>query len=108
MRTAFMVLSILLGAIPPATIRVSPQVLMGGQTVYVTCRVSPDSRNRELRAGITGYTESGRQLDGKDAPITSIHRFDYIPCDAESAYCAVLRNDGSLNIVKANLLVSCS
>lgn len=108
MRTFLLVaLSLVLGATPPVTVRVTPQVLMGGATVFVTCRVAPHAGNRELRAGIGNYTETGRQLEGLDAPITHMFKFEHLPCDAEGAYCAVLRNDSSLYLAKANLLVSC-
>ncbi len=108
MRFYLVALGLALGATPPVTVRVTPSVLMGGASVYITCRVAPHSGNRELRAGIGNYTETGRQLEGLNAPITHMFRFDHVPCDAEAAYCTLLRNDGSLTMAKANLLVSCS
>lgn len=73
-------------------IRLSKQVVLAGQSTWLTCRVSPDSRNRKLLYGIAGMLASERQLDGKDAPITwGPTEFKHVPCDAGPAYCVVER-----------------
>lgn len=106
-----LVLALLLAALSTPTsvsITISAHVLQGGGSTAITCRVHPDPRNRELRAGIPDVAQSSRQLEGEDAPIT--HRFapiTHIPCDADTAYCQVIRNDGSYATAKTTFLVSC-
>lgn len=84
---------------PGLTIRVNPQVPLVGQSVWLTCRVTPDKRNRRLTYGIAGSGQEGseRQLDGYDARITwgpvEVKR---IPCQAGPAYCIVTRSDNSI------------
>lgn len=78
--------------------RVYPQATMAGESVWLTCRVTPDSRNRLLIYGIAGSEQENteRQLDGYDAKITwGPTLIKRIPCDAGPAYCIVVRNDGS-------------
>lgn len=78
--------------------RVYPQAIIRGNSVWLTCRVTPDARNRTLRYGVMNSEQenSSRQLDGSDAKITwgpvEIKR---VGCDAGPAYCQVLRVDGS-------------
>lgn len=77
---------------PGLSIRITPQVPLVGQSVWLTCRVTPDKRNRRLTYGIAGSGHEGseRQLDGYNARITwgpvEIRR---IPCGAGPAYCLV-------------------
>lgn len=75
-------------------IRVNPRIVMKGQSVWLTCRVTPDKRNRKLLFGIAGSEREGseRQLGGSSAPITwGPIEFKHIPCDAGPAYCIVER-----------------
>jgi hypothetical protein len=78
--------------------RVYPQAILRGNSLWLTCRVTPNNSNRLLRYGVVNSEQENteRQLDGKDARITwgpvEIKR---VPCDAGPAYCQVLRADGS-------------
>jgi len=75
-------------------IRVYPQAVLQGNSVFLTCRVSPDDRNRKLLFGIAGSEREGseRQLDGSKAPITwGPMEFKRMPCNAGPAYCIVER-----------------
>lgn len=88
--------------------RVYPTVIMRGSSIWLTCRVTPDERNRKLIYGIvgTGQEDTERQLDGYSARITwgpvEIKR---VPCDAGPAYCRVERNDGTRSQDTKPLLV---
>jgi hypothetical protein len=78
-------------------IRVSPQAILAGNSTWLTCRVSPDDKNRKLLFGIAGSEREGseRQLDGSKAPITwGPIEFKRIPCGAGPAYCIVERVEG--------------
>jgi hypothetical protein len=75
-------------------IRLYPQAILVGNSTWLTCRVTPDSRNRKLLFGIAGSEREGseRQLDGDKAPITwGPTEFRRIPCGAGPAYCIVER-----------------
>jgi hypothetical protein len=78
--------------------RVYPQVIVAGSSIWLTCRVTPDERNRKLIYGIAGseQEQTERQLDGYGAKITwGPTEIKRIPCDAGPAYCIVVRNDGT-------------
>lgn len=101
MRTVILVLSLLLAAAKGdsgVSTRVYPQVVMRGSSIWLTCRVTPNEKNRKLIYGIAGseQEETERQLDGYDAKITwgpvEVKR---LPCDVGPAYCIVVRNDGT-------------
>lgn len=73
-------------------IRLNPQVVMPGASTWLTCRVTPDDKNRTLLYGIAGVQASERQLDGSKAAITwGPIEFKKIPCGAGPAYCIVDR-----------------
>jgi len=75
-------------------IRLYPQAILVGNSAWLTCRVTPDSRNRRLAFGIAGSEREGseRQLDGANAPITwGPTEFKHLPCNAGPAYCIVER-----------------
>jgi hypothetical protein len=97
----------LLMAASPVSIHLSKTVLMVGQGFSLTCTVAQDPRNRRLVFGIENLTQSERQLDGSSAPRTW-GPFDYphIPCDVDTAYCAVIRSDGTLDRALQSFLVS--
>lgn len=78
--------------------RVYPQATMVGESVWLTCRVTPDTKNRLLIYGIAGSEQENteRQLDGYDAKITwGPTLIKRIPCNAGPAYCIIVRNDGT-------------
>jgi len=83
-------------------IRVSPNPLLHGNSTSLTCRVTPDKKNRTLIFGIAGSGREGSErqlfdprrpeLEGAGAPITwGPFEFKAIPCDAGPAYCIVDR-----------------
>jgi hypothetical protein len=73
-------------------IRLNPQAILAGNSVWLTCRVTPDARNRKLAFGLAGVQASERQLDGDHAPITwGPIEFKHVPCGAGPAYCIVER-----------------
>lgn len=76
------------------SLRVNPLAVLVGQSSWLTCRVTPDTRNRKLHFGIAGSEreDSQRDLDGYDAPITwGPFEFKRLPCGAGPAYCIVER-----------------
>lgn len=73
----------------PVSIKVTPQVVMAGHSVRVTCSVPRRSENRSLSAGLVNVQSSDRQLDGDQSRIAWEFVFDHVPCDAELAFCAV-------------------
>lgn len=78
--------------------RVYPSAVMAGSDVWLTCRVTPNAKNRLLIYGIAGSEQENteRQLDGYDAKITwGPTLIKRIPCNAGPAYCIVVRNDGT-------------
>jgi hypothetical protein len=88
-------------------IRVYPSAVLRGNSIWLTCRVTPEARNRMLMYGIVNSEQENtqRQLDGSDAPITwGPVEIKHLGCDAGPAYCVVFRNDGSS--VKATAPVS--
>lgn len=91
----------------PVAIRVSPAAVMAGGSILVTCRVTPDARNRVITATVTGYAQSSRDLAGADAAITwQFPPFTHIPCDVEAATCTLQRNDGASFIASHALTVA--
>lgn len=94
-----LVLLLLLSTLPLAAeqglnLRVSPAALIVGQSVWLTCRVTPDASNRKLHFGIAGSTreDSQRDLEGSKAAITwGPYEVPRVPCNAGPAYCVVDR-----------------
>lgn len=72
---------------PRVSIKVTPQVVMAGGAIRVTCIVPRDARNRELEVGVYPYLSESRQLDGDAARVTWEFLFEHIPCAAERAVC---------------------
>lgn len=70
-------------------IKVTPQVVMVGGAIRVTCTVPRDARNRELEVGVGFYARESRQLDGEAARVTWEFVFEHIPCVADRAVCLV-------------------
>lgn len=73
---------------------VSPTAMLVGATVRVTCHLPRDASNRWLRFGIEGWTETLRQVDGEDAPMTWTLTAFHAPCSAEIAFGEVQRLGG--------------
>ena|SRR5690242_4467079 len=90
-------------------IKVTPRVLFAGGALRLTCHVPRDPNNRLLEYGIINYRErSQRQLDGDHAPITWQMLMEKIPCGSGPAYCAVVKNDSSSELVRETFeLVGC-
>lgn len=89
------------------SIRITPQVVMRGAAMRLTCRVDQDPRNRVLEYGIDGYTRTQMDLDGEHSRVTFERIIERIPCDVGPAYCALYRNEGkpilrSINFEIAN------
>lgn len=80
-----------LAAAPSVSINILPRVMMRGATIRLTCRVMPHPDNRELLAGFTNWTETSRQLEGAEAPITYQFTWQHVPCDPGEGYCVVKR-----------------
>lgn len=78
----------------PLEIRVSPQSLLVGGKIRVTCRVEPNAENRGLNMGLANYRDSYIDLEGDQAPTTRDMTFDHVPCDTELAYCALTTSQG--------------
>lgn len=72
---------------PRVSIKVTPQTVMAGGTIRVTCTVPRDPANRMLEVGLYPVQSSQRQLDGADARVTWEFYFDHVPCTAERAVC---------------------
>src|SRR6185369_5210056 len=83
-----------LTAVDHFRVSVSPQAMLVGATVRVTCHLPRDASNRWLRFGIEGWTETLRQVDGDDAPITWTLTAMHAPCGAELAFGEVQRLGG--------------
>ncbi len=91
-------------------ITISPKVVLTGGSTWLTCRVTPDTRNRVLRFGIMGSERerSERQLDGYQAPITwGPFLFEHLPCGAGPAYCIVSQTDDGEVRAMTFLVVEC-
>ena len=87
-------------------ISISPTVLSEYGSLWLTCRVGRDARNRTLEYGVVDYVSSLRELAGVYAPVTWQLRMDRVPCDVGPAFCLVSRSDGSRERVIADFLVS--
>ena len=88
MRT--LLVTIMLLAVPPTVdIAIRPRALFAGGAIRVTCRVPRDDRNRGLEMGIGGYTSHFVQLNGSDSAITHEQLFQHIPCNVDTAFCAL-------------------
>lgn len=72
-------------------VSVSPSVMLAGRSVRVTCHLPKDASNRWLRFGIEGWTQSLRQVDGEDAPMTWSLELSPVPCGVEQAFCEATR-----------------
>ncbi len=89
-------------------IRVTPQFVFAGNTIRIRCHVPRDARNRRLVYGLSDYLESERQLDGDRARVTWDFDYPHVPCGAETAYCVVVKHDGSQQAVTARFgIVGC-
>jgi hypothetical protein len=71
----------------PVAVSVSPQVVMAGGIIYITCRVLRDAANRGLDIALVPVQSTYRQLDGDDARVTTTLAFPHVPCWAEAAAC---------------------
>ena len=89
------------------SIKMYPQQLMKGEGTWLTCRVTPDLKNKALEYGLTDYTSSTRELDGYDAPITwGPYLYKAVPCYVSEGYCLITHNDGSFDRASTKLIVS--
>jgi hypothetical protein len=108
MRIILLALLLAATATPGVNIRVFPGAILKGNSVWLTCRVTPDPANRMLIYGVENSEQenTNRQLDGADAKITwgpvEIKR---IGCDAGPAYCVVVKSDGARVTATARLNV---
>ena len=87
---------------------VYPSAILRGNSVWLTCRVTPDASNRRLVYGIVNSEQENteRQLDGSAAPITwGPVEIKHLGCDAGPAYCVVFRHDGSVTKATAAIVV---
>lgn len=92
--------------------RVFPQAILRGNSVFITCRVTPNEANRKLIYGVRGSDldgiDGGSQrdllgppkpdgtLDWTRVPITwGPVEAKHVQCDGGPAYCVVVRADGS-------------
>lgn len=99
---------------PAVSIRLSRTVVMANtdQSIFIFCRVQKNPRNRWLEYGIDNFAPGTlRQMNGENAPVyyqlpDSGRPYQFIPCDAGDAYCAVHRDDGSYVVARAPIDVS--
>lgn len=89
------------------SIKATPQALMAGGAVRVTCRVPRDPSNRGLTMGLPGYLDDFVQLDGEDSRITHERTYDHVPCEVDEARCVLVREDGRLTVARVPLRVEC-
>jgi hypothetical protein len=85
-----------------------PATGLAGNSRWITCRVTPNEANRTLVYGIddSELENSERQLDGYHAPITwGPYEVKHVGCDAHTAYCRVVRNDGSMKSAAVHIEV---
>jgi hypothetical protein len=82
-----------------------PHVIFAGGSIWLTCTVPHDVRNRRLSYGIEDYTQSERMLDGDRAAITWRVLIDHLPPEATTAFCRVTREDGSITTVTSRFAV---
>jgi hypothetical protein len=90
------------------SITLYPSVALNGNSRWLTCRVTPNEANRKLVYGIddSELENSERQLDGYQAPITwGPYEVKHVGCDAHTAYCRVVRNDGSVRFATLHVEV---
>ena len=74
----------------------STHMVTGSSPITLTCKVTPDARNRQLRYGFAEWTGSERPLNGADdRPTHGPFTYAKVPCGVPAAYCVVVRNDGS-------------
>jgi hypothetical protein len=100
-----MLLSTMVSAGTPFTVKVVPAVVFPGHTFRVDCRVPPQIGNRKVEVGIDGLGSS--QFDISDTgPTLFTREFKHADCGVGPAYCAVFRNDGSAAAIKANVIVA--
>lgn len=88
------------------TVEVAPRVVPEGEQARVTCRVPRNEENRRLEFGLLGSNASSEDLDGEDAAIT-YRKWFRVVCQDDTAYCAVRKASGHVEVVKAPLVVSC-
>lgn len=85
---------------------VNPTVVFENGTVHVMCRIPRDPTNRWVSWGLENYSESGRQLDGEHAPITWESYIEHVPCGVDTAFCRVVRVNGTTSMTRAPLTVT--
>lgn len=105
---AGLALLLLLATPTPIAIRVSTQVLRGGMSVRVTCRVDPHEFNRTLTISLPNYASSERPIRGTRGPITTEVWFHHVPCDVDRARCSIDRADRSTQAASIPLSVICN
>lgn len=105
MRTICLVVALVAAAAaePKVFIRLNPLVLFSGDTLHLTCKVPQDAANRYLEWGVDGYRASRVALDGGQAVITHDWFITHVPCDVDTAFCRLLRTDGSHGTVASQV-----
>ncbi len=75
-------------------ISVTPQTLMEGGAVQVTCHVTRNERNRWIDLGIYNYTGSGLQIDPSSDRTIWEEVFERVPCGVDTAFCEIEQAGG--------------
>lgn len=89
-------------------VAVSPTVMLAGHAVRVTCHLPKDATNRWLRFGVEGWTDSLRQVDGEDAPLTWTLDLSHVPCGVEQAFCEVTRTTCAERVTTRLAVAGCN
>lgn len=86
------------------TIQATPVVMVGG-VIRIICHVPelPPATQDTLQVGVEGFTSSVFQIHG--TPWTKETRFDHMPCDVDTAFCATV-TDTATRIAKQLILVA--
>ena len=89
---------VLVGAANDINLKVYPSAILHGNSVWLTCRVTPHPMNRRLEFGVkeSSRDHSEIQLEGSKAPIThGPFEVKGVECEQGPAYCIVYRADGT-------------
>jgi len=103
----FLIVLLMLLADLKLSIRVTPTVLMEGDSIHVMCRVPLKADNRRLQMAIEDYVYSERPIDGAYGPVTTELTFSHIPCDAHIVSCTVMTATRSITRVTQSIEVVC-
>lgn len=93
------------------SVRTSPQSLMAGQSLWLTCRIARHPDTRAMAFGLVSeegdaIDTTGREVHGNDGPVTFQRPIPHAPCEAVAVFCMMRDRFNQQQQVTAPLIVS--